>query len=84
MLWKALILGCSAALALVSTATLFAGGDQNANNNPKDDPPSDTYREPNVDHTRRTVVCVERAEEEDLWMAPEEEGFMEVTCQTVE
>jgi len=84
MSYKTLILVSMAAFALIFSATLIAGGDQNGYNNPKGDPAEDTYLEPfaNYDDSGRMMIFC--AEDELLVVVPAEGGALEVTCQPVE
>jgi hypothetical protein len=84
MLRKHLILASLTAIALASSAGLYAAGGKNAYNNPSGDPSSDTFETPFANYDGDGRMMVFCAEDELLVVVPAEGGALEVTCQTVE
>jgi hypothetical protein len=70
----------AALLAFGWGAQGFAGGDQNAYNNPTGDPPTDTYQEPFANYDNEGRLIVSCATNERLTMV-QEDGAVELTCQ---
>jgi hypothetical protein len=69
----------AALVVCFSPSAVFAGGDQNAYNNPTGDPPADTYQTPyaNIGEGRMLVSC---AEAETLLTTNLPDGSVEHTC----
>lgn len=68
-----------AVIGIATSSLSLAGGDKNAHNNPKGDPPGDTYLEPyaNPGDGRMMVFC---AEDEKLVVTPVDIGAVDATC----
>ena len=69
----------AAIICLLASAPLWAGGDQNAENNPNGSPGSDTFEAPyvNPDGGRVLVFCEDG---EKLVVTPQGSGEIDVIC----